>query len=129
MAYTKTRQDADTYFKPGNHLASGLWGKLKPTEQDAGLAAARRFLERYLSRALIDPDSDASNFVQRDDYAHFEQALYFVQINPMSANAEQTGVSWKNVMANGEAADGTMEQLAPEAANWLGISQDFIVRG
>jgi len=129
MSYTKTMNDADTYFGRGNHFASDVWEQADSNKKAATFAYARRWLERLRNRELEDPGSTTDNDIVREDYAHFEMTLYFLLVNPFRANSTNAGQQYDLGAPDGEAAAALTYDPKAEALKWLGMSSNMIFRG
>ena len=129
MAYTKTINDADTYFGRGNHLASDVWEAADTDKKKSAFAYARRWLERLRNRELADPGSTTDNDIIREDYAHFEMTLYFLLVNPFRANSNNAGQQYDLGAPDGEAAASLTYNPKSEAFKWLGMNSNMIFRG
>ena len=128
MSFTKTRTDADTYFRPDNHLNANDWRSYTTDERDAAFAQAQREIEVYLYRSLVDPASGAT---YRDDYAAYEQALFILQHTPRQ---KSTGIqAVVDLAEDSEDQDKTIPRrgttLSPQAQRFLGLNRVKMVRG
>lgn len=126
MSYTKTVADCETYYHPNNHLQAYSWRKYNADEKNAAFNQAKRELEVSLGRDLEDPDDDD---VYRDDYAHYEQALYILENTPRQL---QDGVAQVVDLAkdeNAEKIDRRGVGISPQAKRFFAINVLKFVRG
>jgi len=100
MAYTKTIDDCDDYFKPKNHIKSNSWNKFLANDKEGAFNQALRELQVKLGRLLVDPSDDDA--VYRDDYGHFEQCIYILENTPRQ---EMSGVSSAIDIADSDETD------------------------
>ena len=127
MAYTKQRrQDCDAYFQPDNHIEGKAWRAFPEDDKDAAFAQAKRELEVWLNRALADPSSGAR---YRDDYAHYEQALWILKNTPRQA---MDGTEQAKAIPTGK-QKGVLDLysvgIAPRAQHFLALNRIKMVRG
>jgi hypothetical protein len=87
MAYDKDIEDADAYFDVDAHVKALDWANYTDNEKTAALVQAKRELELFLCRDLYNP---ASTDRYRDDYAHFEQALYLLEETVRTTNSQNS---------------------------------------
>jgi hypothetical protein len=128
MAYTKTITDCEEYFHPNNHLNSYDWRSYDEDAKNAAFNQALRELQVSLNKAFQDPVSDTDRY--RDDYAHFEQALYILMNTPRQ---EEDGID--NVI---DEADEDKDDknpirqgvlISPQAQRYLRINRIHMPRG
>ena len=126
MSYTKTVADCETYYHPNNHLLSYSWRKYNANEKNAAFTQAKRELEVSLGRELEDPDDDDT---YRDDYAHFEQALYILENTPRQL---EDGIAQVVDLAKDENAENIDQRgvgISPQAKRFFAINVLKFVRG
>lgn len=128
MAYTKTIEDAEDYFKPNNHLNAYDWRSYDEDTKNAAFNQAKRELQVSLNITLEDPASDSDRY--RFDYAHFEQALYILMNTPRQ---EEDGID--NVIDEGDEDKDEKNPIrqgvliSPQAQRYLRINRIHISRG
>ncbi len=131
MSYTKTITDADSYFAPANHGRSQDWLLHDVLARTGALAQAKRELEAYLNRSLVDPGTNIfGDFSNRnlefdhDDYAHFEQALEILDRQPRQ-------VVGSKVKKLGEPKEDDRKgfRISPIALNFARVPRLKMVRG
>lgn len=123
MAYTKTITDANTYFTTS--VKNNDWLSYTTTERTAALAQAKRELEAWLNHDLQDP-SGSSNY--RDDYGHFEQAMFLLDQTVFKRESE-TGAQ-RIVTVDSEQRDMTYDvTIAPKARVYFALPRRRINRG
>jgi hypothetical protein len=122
MAWTKTRADADQYFKPTEHVNGQRWQDYQALERDGAFAQAVRLLEASQGRTMQDP-SGSYEYSQHDDYAVYEQALWLLMEFPRKAPGDDGAV-----VVRGD-DDGGPEMIAPEAQLYLRVNRVRLVRG
>ena len=128
MAYTKTIDDCDDYFKPNMHLNAYDWRAHDKDVREAAFNQAQRELEVSLGSELEDPETGDT---YRCDYAHFEQAL-FILMN--TARQESDGADRsidsadaEDMNAKAPARRGVL--ISPQAQRYLGVNRIKISRG
>lgn len=123
MAFTKTLDDCDNYYRPNNHVKGHKWEAFDDDLRNAAFTQAIREIKVYVNRALVDP---ISGDIYRDDYAVFEQALYMlengnIQESPGSDNVVEIG--------RNEEFNPDDNWLSPQALRFLQMSMVKTARG
>jgi len=126
MSYTKTVSDCETYYHPDNHLQSYSWRKYNKNEKNAAFTQAKRELEVSLGRELEDPYDDD---VYRDDYAHFEQALYILENTPRQLKDGVVEVIDLAKDKNKQIIDRRGVGISPQAKRFFAVNVLKMVRG
>jgi len=129
MAYTKTLENCEDYFKPNNHIQSYSWRQYDEDVKNAAFNQAKRELQVALGGLLSDPSSEDD--IYRQDYAHFEQSLFILENTPRQ---EADGVS--NVIDEGDEdacndnnPTRTGVVIAPQAKRYLKLNMIKMPRG
>ena len=124
MAFTKTLDDCDAYYRPNNHIKGNKWNAYDSEIRNAAFVQAQRDIKLYLNRTLEDPS--ASQAVYRDDYAVYEQALYMLE----NGNIQET-TGAEGVVKIGRDEESTKDDnwLSPQAIRFLYINRLRMARG
>jgi len=117
MAFTLS--DANQYFRADMHPLAAVWNAQDDDTKKAALAFARKQLERRKRDTLETPASSAGNVDIREDYAHYEQALWIIRHNTLRANGEMTAANYDITTTEGEPAEGDAPRFSPEALAWM----------
>lgn len=125
MAYTQTITEANTYYADTNHTRSYDWTQYTTAERTGGLAQAKRELEVMLRRVLVDP---AATDYYRDDYAHFEQALFILD-NTVRTRESETSAELVETVDTENRDKFFGVTIAPMAMRYMAIPRVRIVRG
>ena len=123
MAFTKTLDNCDAYYRPDNHIKANKWKAYDRELRNAAFVQAQRDLKVYLNRALDNPqDSD----IYRDDYAVYEQSLYMLENGNIQTESGAGGVV---KIGRDEEFNADDNWLSPQALRYMAMSMVKVVRG
>lgn len=125
---------ANAYFHPSNHIRAQVWHSFSEQSRAAGIAHARRLIERKLQESLdnLENESEYAGF-PRYDYAVYEQACCLLQNSAIMPDGNMAGP--KFAMPDPEHPDkrelvGAALAICPEATDWIIATPDYeISRG
>lgn len=123
--------NAQVYFRGGNHHKSSVWAGFGQTHRLGAVATAKRVLSRALGRAMQEDEPPyKAGDRRRDEYAVYEQALWMLEhgqiANAMGADPVPILTGQADVAGG---ADGPVALWAPEALRWLGWTGAAVIRG
>jgi hypothetical protein len=127
MAFTKTVDNCTQYWNPDNDNRGVAWAALDESTKKGCFNRAKRSLELWLGRELNDPDDDWT-YGPRDDYALYEQALYFA-LNSSEVEGTKPNRVSSAKRREEKASDRVEAGPSPDARRWLCISATIIRRG
>ena len=125
MAYTKTLQDADTYFN--GSLKKNRWNSFG-SDKSIALVQSQRELELYMGTDAEDPETDDR---VRWDYAIFEYAYHLLDELPRQhqAGTSKTISPLTVTQKKGATEDGSDIGLPRIVQSYLGLNRIKMVRG
>ena len=124
MAWTKTRDDCDAYWRPDLRVKANKWRGYDDELRDAAFNQAVDDLKLYLNRTLCDPS--AGQGIYRDDYAVYEQALYILENTNIQ---ELAGADAVVKIGRNEEFRVDDNWLSPQALRYLYVSRLRVARG
>ena len=123
MAFTKTIDDCDSYYRPDNHIKANKWKSFDAELRKAAFTQAQRDVIVYLNRTLDNPQT---NDIYRDDYAIYEQALYMLEHGNIQKDAGSDGVV---KIGRNEQFKADDNWLSPQALRYMAVSKVKVARG
>ena len=123
MAFTKTLDDCDAYYRPDNHIKANKWKAYDVELRNAAFTQAQRDIQVYLNRTLDDPQSAD---IYRDDYAVYEQALYMLENGNIQ---EKPGSDSVVKIGRNEEFQEDDNWLSPQALRFMQMSMVKVARG
>ena len=127
MAWTKTVEDCNEYFKPNNHLKAYSYRKYEEDEKTAAFNQAVRELKVSQGRELEDPTSDDQ--VYRDDYGVFTQAMYLLENTSRQLEGGVSSVIDLTSQDEKQETNRVGVLISPEALRYFAVNRLVMRRG
>jgi len=126
---TTTKSTMDTYFGINNDTRHWEYVSFSDGLRTAAFNQAVREIESVLGKELTDPSNTSDDYIERVDYAVYEQALWILQQTNINKGKEGEAVIDLAKDEEYQTIERKEKLLSPKAARYLRLDFIRIARG